>query len=231
MNNFRIKTKRDWCIAAILMTFVVYAVSTRFTFELQSSLLKFGNPMMTNMNQPKSYGNIMFTIVVVMILAEIILIRHKKSKKLMGILAVGTVVLVFGIFQIYLYNVNKIVSVIEEDEGRYTSIGYYVGEAWDVDESTIKEINLLCEELKPVSKKEQMKLREELIKNEDYIDDTLLIWTEYPEKWGHNFDLMVCVYEDMIFIDKGYDYNQQLIVTFFEDNGLLELVNKVKEKQ
>ena len=230
MNNFRIKTKRDWCIAAILMTFVVYAVSTRFTFELQSSLLKFGNPMMTNMNQPKSYGNIMFTIVVVMIIAEIILIRHKKSKKLMGILAVGTVVLVFGIFQIYLYNVNQIVSVIEEEDGRHTSIGYWVGEDWDVDESTLKEFNLLCEELKPISKKEQMKLREELTKNEDYIDDTLLIWTEYPEKWGHNFDFMVCVYEDMIFIDKGYDYNQQPIVIFFEDNGLLELVDEVKEK-
>lgn len=41
---------------------------------------------------------------------------------------------------------------------------------------------------------------------------------------------MVCVYEDMIFIDKGYDYNQQPIVIFFEDNGLLELVDEVKEK-
>ena len=202
MNNFRIKTKRDWCIAAVLTTFVVYAVSTRFTFELQSSLLKFGNPMMTNMNQPKSYGNIMFTI--------------------------ETVAAFFGFFQIYLYNVNQIVSVIEEEDGRYTSIGYWVGEDWDVDESTIKEINLLCEELKPVSKKEQMKLREELLKNEDYIDDTLLIWTEYPEKWGHNFDLMVYVYEDMIFIDKGYDYNQQPIVSFFEDNGLLELVDEIR---
>jgi len=187
--------------------------------------------MMTKMNQPKSYGNIMFTIVVVMILAEIVLIRHKKSKKLVGILAVGTVVMVFGIFQIYLYNVNQIVSVIEEEDGRHTSIAYYVGEDWNVDESTIKELNLLCEELKTVSQKEQMKLREELIKNEDYIDDTILIWTEYPEKWGHNFDLMVRVYKDMIFIDKGYDYNQQPIVTFFEDNGLLELVNEVKEKQ
>jgi len=231
MNNFRIKTKRDWCIAAVLTTFVVYAISTRFTFELQSMLLKCGNPMMTKMNQPKSYGNIMFTIVVVMILAEIVLIRHKKSKKLVGILAVGTVVMVFGIFQIYLYNVNQIVSVIEEEDGRHTSIAYYVGEDWNVDESTIKELNLLCEELKTVSQKEQMKLREELIKNEDYIDDTILIWTEYPEKWGHNFDLMVRVYKDMIFIDKGYDYNQQPIVTFFEDNGLLELVNEVKEKQ
>lgn len=231
MNNFRIKTKRDWCIAAILMTFVVYAVSTRFTFELQSSLLKFGNPMMTNMNQPKSYGNIMFTIVVVMIIAEIILIRHKKSKKLMGILAVGTVVLVFGIFQIYLYNVEQIVSVIEEEDGRNISIGYWTDDDWKVDEADTKEIFALCEELKPVAEEEQTKLKEELLSNEDYIEETLLIWTEYPEKWGHNFDLMVRVYKDMIFIDKGYDYNQQPIVTFFEDNGLLELVNEVKEKQ
>ena len=103
MDNFRIKTKRDWCIAAVLTTFVVYAISTKFSFIFQSILLKCGNPMMTNMNQPKSYGNIIFTIVVVMILAEIILFRHKKSKKIMGILAVGTVIVVFGIYQLYLY--------------------------------------------------------------------------------------------------------------------------------
>lgn len=66
MNNFRIKTKRDWCIAAILASFVVYAISTRFSYTFQSILLQYGNPMMTKMNQPKSYGNIMFTVVVIL---------------------------------------------------------------------------------------------------------------------------------------------------------------------
>ena len=42
---------------------------------------------------------------------------------------------------------------------------------------------------------------------------------------------MVNVYEDKIFIDKGDDYKQQMIVTFYEDNGLLKLVNEVKGKQ
>ena len=69
------------------------------------------------------------------------------------------------------------------------------------------------------------------LENEDYIEDTLLLWTQYPEKWGHNFDLMVCVYQDIIFVQKGYDYKQQDIVLFFEDNGLLEVIEKVEEKQ
>ena len=99
------------------------------------------------------YGNIMFTVVVMMILVIIILIRHKKSKKLIAIVVIGTGLVFFGIFQMYLYNVDKIVSVIEEEEG------------------------------------------------------------------------------NRIFIDKGYDHKQQMIVTFYEDNGLLELVDEVKEKQ
>lgn len=231
MSNFRIKTKRDWGIAAVLMTLIVYAISLRYSVVFQAFLLRYGNPMMTKMNQPKSYGNIMFTIVVVMILVEIVLIRYKKSKKLVGILAVGTISVVFGIFQIYLYNVDQIVSVIEKEEGKYISIGYWADDNWKVEDVDTKEIFALCEELKPLPETEQKKLKEELLKKEDYIEDTLLIWAEYPEKWGHNFDLMVNIYENMIFIDKGYDYNQQPIVTFFEDNGLLELVNEVKEKQ
>ena len=231
MNNFHIKTKRDWCIAAVLTTFVVYAISTRFSFTFQSILLKFGNPMMTNMNQPKSYGNIIFTIIVMMILVEIILIKNKKPKKVIGILAVGTVLVCFGIFQLYLYHVNQIVSVMEEEEGRYISIGYWADDNWIVEDADVKEIFSLCEELKPVAKEEQELLRETLLENEDYIEDTLLLWTQYPEKCGHNFDLMVCVYQDIIFVQKGYDYKQQDIVLFFEDNGLLEVIEKVEEKQ
>lgn len=231
MNNFRIKTKRDWCIAAILASFVVYAISTRFSYTFQRILLKYGNPMMTKMNQPKSYGNIMFTVVVMMILVIIILIRHKKSKKLIAIVVIGTGMVSFGIFQMYLYNVDKIVSVIEEEEGNRIFISYWGGEDLNVDEVTEKKIFALCEELKPLPEAEQLKLRGELDDNGDYIEDTILLWSSYPEKWGHNFDLMVNVYEDKIFIDKGDDHKQQMIVTFYEDNGLLKLVNEVKGKQ
>lgn len=231
MNNFRIKTKRDWCIAAILATFVVYAISTRFSNTFQSILLKYGNPMMTKMNQPKSYGNIMFTVVIIMILIIIMLLKYKKSKKLIAVLAIGTVAVFFGIFQMYLYNVDQIVSVIEEEEGNRIFISYWGGEDLNVDEATEKKIFALCEELKPLPEAEQLKLRGELDDNGDYIEDTILLWSSYPEKWGHNFDLMVNVYEDKIFIDKGDDHKQQMIVTFYEDNGLLKLVNEVKGKQ
>jgi len=144
MNNFRIKTKRDWCIAAILASFVVYAISTRFSNTFQRILLKYGNPMMTEMNQPKSYGNIMFTVVVMVVLIIIVLIRHKKSKKLIAILAIGTVAAFFGIFQMYLYNVDQIVSVIEEEEGKAIFISYWGGNNLEVNEATGKNIFALC---------------------------------------------------------------------------------------
>ena len=226
MKNMRIKTKRDWCIAAIFTIIIVYAISTKFSQTFQSILLKYGNPMLTNMNQPKSYGNIMFTIAVMIIIVEIVLFIRKKPKWIMCVLAVCGIAAVIGVFYMYLYNVDKIVSVIEEEEGGAISIGYWAGDELRMDEEKKKEIVELCEKLEPVSDEEQERLKKEYSGDEDFIPYTVLIWATYPEKYGHNFDLMVCVHKDNVFVRKGYDNKQELILTFYEDNGLVE---KIKE--
>ena len=209
------------CICYIYKIFLYFSENT---FEIWKSYDD-GN------ESAKKLWIIMFTVVVMMVLIIIMLLKYKKSKKIIAILAIGTLAAFFGIFQMYLYNVDQIVSVIEEEEGNAIFISYWGGNNLEVDEATQKKIFELCEGLKPLPEAEQLKLRGELDDNGDYIEDTILLWSSYPEKWGHNFDLMVNVYEDKIFIDKGDDHKQQMIVTFYEDNGLLELVNEVKEKQ
>lgn len=228
MKNLKIKTKRDWCIAAVFTTFIVYAISTRFSQTFQSILLKYGNPMMTNMNQPKSYGNVMFTIAAMVIIVEAMLFIHKKPKWVMGLLGVVGIFSVVAVFQLYLYNVDKIVSVTEEADGGYVSIGYWANDDWRVDEEKAKEIFDLCEKLEPLPESEQAEIEKELAENDDFTADSILIWAQYPEKYGHNFDLMVCIYEDKIFVNKGYDNKGRDIVTFFDDNGLLEMVDSCR---
>lgn len=222
MERFKIKTKKDWCLAFIFATLVVYGISRTFSYTLQNWLLQYGNPMMTNMNQPKSYGNVMFTIVVMTIIVEIVLFRHKKSKKIMCLLAASGCVFTAAVFGMYLLNVEKIVSVIEEEDCLNVNIGYWAGNDLNLTEEQKENIARMCEELEPVSAEEEAKLEAEFYADGEWTSKAVLIWVTYPEKYGHNFDLMVCVYEDHVFIRKGYGNDQKEIVTFFEDNGLIE---------
>lgn len=220
MEKLRIKTKKDWVIAYIFMTLVVYGISTRFNF--QSWLLKYGNPMMTQLNQPKSYGNVIFMIVCMTLITEILLLRKKKKIKWLVIIAVVGCVSSITTFKMYEWNTDKIVSVKDEEQGVLSHVGYWVGDAVEVTEK--EKIIELCEKLEPVSEEEQARLEQEYFADEDYLIDSVTIDITYPEKYGHSFVLAVSVHDDNVYIWKGYSNKQEDIVTFYEDNGIAELV-------
>ncbi len=222
MRKLRIKTKKDWVIAYIFMTLVVYGISTRFDF--QSRLLKYGNPMMTQLNQPKSYGNVIFTIVCMTLITEIISFCKKKSIKCMCMIAVAGCVLSLLTFNLYVWNTDKIVTVKDEEQGVLSHVGYWGGDEVEVTEK--ERIIELCEKLEPVSEEEQVRLEQEYFADEDYLIDSVTIWITYPEKYGHNFSLKVSVHGESVYVWKGYDNHQKDIVTFYEDNGIVDLVKE-----
>lgn len=224
MKQMQIKTKKDWCIAFVFAVLIVYVISKFFTFSIQDLLLCYGNPMMTNMNQPKSYGNVAFTIIVMTILVEIVLFRKHKKTVLKAVCLIVGIFLAVAVITGYFIHVNLIVSSIEEGNGVVTSISPWGGNA-DVMfmKAEEQEIMRLCEKLKPVSAEKQKELEERVLDEYGGMpEDTQLIWCRYPKKYGYQFDLMVCVAEQSIFVFKGYDNKQKAIITFFEDNGLLE---------
>lgn len=99
MKRIELRTKRDRTIAYIFTILVVYGISTRFDF--QPWLLKYGNPMMTQMNQPKSYGNVIFTILIMTIITVVLLILRKKSIKVMCIVALIGCLAAVATFKLY----------------------------------------------------------------------------------------------------------------------------------
>lgn len=229
MNRLRIKTKRDWCITFIFTILIVYGITTGFSFKLQSWLLNFGNPKLTNMNQPKSYGNLMITALTMTVIIEILLFLYHKSVKIKLITIVAGIACTGFIFMGYLMNCNLIVSVIKNSESIRMHIGGWGREVnVTMDEGQKEKLISYCEKLKPVSKMEEKKLEKSFYSSKtDITVESILIWTTYPKKYGHNYDMMVCVYNDMIFIRKGYDNHQREIVTFFKDNGLIDLIEEV----
>lgn len=223
MKRIELRTKRDRTIAYIFTILVVYGISTRFDF--QPWLLKYGNPMMTQMNQPKSYGNAIFTIFIMTIITVVLLILRKKSIKAMCIVALIGCLAAVATFKLYEWNTDEIVSVIEEKQGVLSSIGYWGGDLFEVDNE--EEIIEKCEKLQPVSEDKQNKLREEYYADGNYLIDSITIWITYPEKYGHNFVLTVSVHGENVYIWKGYGNDQKEIVTFYENNGIAELVNRL----
>lgn len=233
MKVFQIRTKKDWCIAGVFAALAAYGVSTFFSSDFQGILLRYGNPMLTDMNQPKSYGNVIFTILIMVILLEAVWWKMKRRARMKVLGAAAGTALAAAVLAGYFLHCDRIVSSIESGDGTVIDISPWGKEA-DIHftDSQEKEIVKLCETLKPVSAGEQKRLaREYLDAGEDVPDSAELIWITYPKRYGHMFDLMVRVDGDRIFVKKGDDNRQRPIVTFFEDNGLCGYFTAVRSGQ
>ena len=224
--NFKIKTKKDWAIAFIFTILIIYGITTRFSYRFQSFLLEYGDPRLTNMNQPRSYGNLIITVLIMTILVEVLLVFYRKSAKLKIITVLVGIVCSVILFAGYLFNCKLIVSVIGKEEPVSVHAN---GWATDINLNMNKEqqdrLVSYCEALQPVPIEQEKKLESIFYADGNITGDSLLIWITYPKKYGHNYDLMVCVYDNMIFIRKGYNNKNKEIVTFYKDNGLLSLIN------
>ena len=228
--NLPIKTKKDWVIAFIFALLIIYGISTRFSFRLQSLLLEYGNSKLTNMNQPRGYGNLIITALVMTILIEIMLMAYRKSTKIKIITLLSGMLCAALLFAGYLFNCNLIVSVIGNEEPVSVSAnGWGTDIKLNMNKEQQDKLVSYCETLGPVSADQEKELENSFYADGNITGNSLLIWITYPEKYGHNFDLMVCVYDNMIFVRKGYNNRNKEIVTFYKDNGLLSLINQMKE--
>lgn len=229
--NMQIKTKKDWVIAFIFALLIIYGVTTRFSYRLQSFLLEYGNPKLTNMNQPRGYGNLIITLLIMTLLIEILLIAYRKSIKIKAVtLLVGTLCAVL-LFAGYLFNCNLIVSVIGTEEPiSVHANGWGTDISLSMNKDQQDKLIAYCETLELVSTNQEKALENTFYADGNITGNSLLIWITYPKKYGHNYDLMVCEYDNMIFVRKGYNNKNKEIVTFYKDNGLLSLINQMKEK-
>lgn len=229
--NLKIKTKKDWIIAVIFTFLILYGITTRFSYRIQAFLLDYGNSKLTNMNQPRGYGNLIITLLIMTILAEFLLFLYHQSVNVKIITLLAGIICSGLLFAGYLLNCNLIVSVMGKTEPVSVRADGWTSKM-NLDMTREQEAKLVsfCETLQPVSAQQEKRLEQAFYANGNMTGDSLLIWITYPKKYGHNYDLMVCVYDTMIFVRKGYNNKNREIVTFYEDNGLLSFINQLKNK-
>lgn len=224
MKGLQIKTRKDWCIAFVFAAFLSYAVSSFFVDWFQGFLLRYGNPMLTQMNQPRSYENVAFTILVLTLLVEILLICKKRKRKILLLCPFVGIILSAAVIAGYFAHVDLIVSTAENRD----AVSMYIspwGRGADLTftEKEEHEIEELCKQLKPVSKEKQKELEEQVLdEHGGFPEESEFIWCRYPKQYGHNYEMRVGVVKQSIFVFKGYDNQQRAIIVFMEDNGLLD---------
>ena len=229
--NIKIKTKIDRVIAFIFSLLIIYGITTRFSYRMQAILLEYGNSKLTNMNQPGGYSNLILTVLIMTLLIEILLIAYRKPLIIKIITLVAGILCTLLLFAGYLFNCNLIVSVLGHEEPVSVSAnGWGTDINLTMNKGQQDTLVSYCESLEPVSQDQEKELESTFYANGNITGNSLLIWITYPQKYGHNYDLMVCVYDDMIFIRKGYNNKSKEIVTFYKDNGLLSFINQLRGK-
>ena len=148
-------------ITFLTLTFlVVYSCSYLLSDTFGRFMLRYGDPFVSSANQPVSYMNLAFTVLVLTLVITIrLLIKRTDFKKTVSALAVGgclTALIVAG----YFVNCNFTASAMEDravlDHFFYKTSDEKLNEKYDENET--KEIIRLCKQLKPVSENEQRKL-------------------------------------------------------------------------
>jgi len=183
------------------------------------------------MNQPRGYGSLIITVLIMTLIIEILLIAYHKSIKIKIFTLLAGILFSGLLFAGYLLNCNLIVSVIGNEEPISVSAnGWGTDIHLNMNKEQQDKLVSYCETLEPVSTGQEKKFESTFYADGNITGNSLLIWMTYPKKYGHNFDLMVCVYDNMIFVRKGYNNSNKEIVTFYKDNGLLSLINQMKEK-
>lgn len=232
----RIKNRRDWVIFWVFTILVVYALASRWHFQLDNWMLRFSNPYLTNLNAPSGYGRMMIAAGIIMIIVEITLFLCRKSRKAkIAALAAGVAVILLT-FWAYRIHCDLIVSVMTEEpesvymwtnEGDWQN-GTMISEQMTEEEKD--ELLTLCIGLTPVSKEEAL-AGEAWYRDYDIsarAED--MIVCRYAKRYGHSYQYSICVYDGHIYIRRGYDNRKQILLTFMEDNGLVEFLEEMKDK-
>lgn len=240
-NPLGIKNKRDWFIAFAFTFLVVYAISTRFSHRVDNWLFNFTPDFFTNMNQLRSYGNWLITIVAMAVIVEVVLLMYRKIRKVKLWVFVGVfvaaVVLWLGVFFGYQLHSKLVVSVIDTEQ----PVGFGIDPGMDSEEAYIQGTSLtieekerlleLCKTLQPVDETEQERLYREYKESDGaWFIEAEEVGFRYPVKYGHDFIFNIRIYDGNIYVRKGYNEKQQELIVFFEDNGLLRMVEDLKGK-
>ena len=226
-NKFRIRSRKDWVIFWVFAVFICYAAGLRYDHWPDRWLFQFANPYMTDINQPHTWGQLIPFLALLAVVTEVVLFLCRKPVKARILVLVGALLMPMIILAGYRIHTNLIVSSLWKEKP--VGISLWKDHRMELTEEEQRELLELCQNLTQVSDKETQELLKQWYLENDSspfseADD---INIRFSQKYGHSYSFKLCVYDGKVFIWRGYA-GSNVEITFFEDNGIVELVEKIK---
>lgn len=243
--RFRIRSKRDWAVFWIFAGLLCYVLGGRFlSYRVKDWLFQSSNPYMTNLNDPAlGWGSLMIALILLAVVAEVVLFLCKRNRKgavAMAVLLAGACVVPFAVKGLYRVHTDLIVSSLWKEKPQTVSVWFGKNQEagqtqyglLDEDFSKEQKQELLefCKNMTMVSdEEERSELEEWYRETPSAFMDSTDINIRYNRKYGHSYSFILSIYEGKVFIWRGNGKQPAQYVTFFEDNGLVEWVEGLRE--
>ena len=240
--KFRIQSKKDWVIFWIFALLICFALGSYFGGRYDKWLFQFANPYMMDLNQPHSWAELMVFLLIFAVVVEAVLFLCKKSVKIKIFMLISALLVPMVTAAGYRVHTNLIVSSLWKMEPNNVSVSYYGEDKTkplrirkeDLSKEEMRQLIELCRNMTPVSDEAVLEqlwqwYKEDTEERHMYENGIYLF---FDEKWGHNYDFWLSIDDGIIYLWRGYSSSQTGIkteITFFEDNGIIQWLDKIKE--
>lgn len=228
MRGFRIKSKRDWCIAFAFAFLFLYLTALKFQTRISELLWPLTPDKISLLNQPDEQGVFAAAVLAMTALSIGVMIYKKIKGKYLVFALTGGIVIAGAAIGAYCYECQSIikiplgckpegVSVTYLDERDHSFVSY------TLDEKTKAQIVNKVLALQPLSGKGEKQLNGRNDTEGRSGETSISIW--YPKKDGYSYLVSVSIKDNVIYTDRGRSPASTVI---YQDNGLSEILEKIK---
>ena len=235
IRRLKIKSRKDWVIFWAFAALIAYIAGGAFDRKVNTWLCGIHTPWLSALNEPQNYGRAIIAAVFLTVMAEGVLLLCRKSLKAKLLTLAAGALLSLAMIGGYQVHCRLIVSVLwnEEPQNMFVKTdGSYRyrerGGEEDLTDAQWEELLELCRSLAPVTDPEEQQACMAWYEAEGDFVGSDGIHLHFPEEYGHRYMLQLNVQDGYIYLWRGYQGYTQLI-TFFEDNGIIEWLQNIKQ--
>lgn len=229
MKQWKIKTKRDWMIAAFFLFLLSYLIASRYQQRMNEWLMVFSPEKMSCFNQPENHGVYLLATALAAIFWTILWVWQKRADKkqfVRGLAAVWILAVLLAGIVWFAYQAECRRIVNTPSAGLKADVSIF---SWDVNlpeplyltEKEQQELLGLCLNLTAPSKEEQEALRARTDER-----DRISIDIRYPEYRNHSYSLWFFLEEDVMVLNRGHSSSDAV---YYDGTKVRALVDEILE--
>ena len=237
MQKLRIKSKRDWFIAFIIAFLFIYLIALKFQVRISELLWPLTPDKLSILNQPDGQGVFAAAVLAMTALSIGVMIYKKVKGKYLVLALAGGIVIAGAAIGSYCYQCQTIIKIPSECKPEAVTVHHFDWDSgfvnYSLDEDATGQIADKVLALQPLSKEEMKAKREaeeqKKAKGSDDSEGWISVSVQYPKEDGYSYDIDINIQDSTI--SSAYRGSSLNSTVFYQDNGLLELIEGMKTSE